>query len=143
VGRMSADTGLRGLDLLDAAIAQIEAHPETWKQGEWRCATGMCVAGWIAQLGGGKWIAPAESALADGLVPEPDDDQADLYMTGTGIRYVTAAYRAARLIGVSTDMDEALDNPSDYRDLFSGGNSLADIKAMRDDLRAHAAGVAP
>ncbi len=38
---------------LRAVLAQIEAHPETWKQSEWHCGTSHCFFGW-AQVMAGK-----------------------------------------------------------------------------------------
>ena len=31
---------------MQAVIDQIEAHPETWDQGSWRCGSKACFAGW-------------------------------------------------------------------------------------------------
>jgi hypothetical protein len=80
-GNPTPDCGLRGVDLLDEVIRQIEAHPENWYQGDWArakvetdengelpkmtkaeldaavptsCGTAMCVAGWAAHLTGAK-----------------------------------------------------------------------------------------
>jgi len=36
--------------LLKDALVQIQLHPETWDQSDWRCDTGFCLAGWFAQL---------------------------------------------------------------------------------------------
>jgi len=139
---MTAGTGLRGLDLLDAAIKQIEKHPETWYQGEWRCGSGMCVAGWACDMAGGEWIGPAcDSLRSDRLVPGPDDSEEDIRDDGRRL-FVLASSRARRLLGLDPEMDVALGSENDWRDLFSPDNTLAGIRAMRDDLRAHAAEVA-
>ncbi len=47
-------------DLVVAAMAQIEMHPETWDQATWKndagdCGTTYCLAGWMAQLDGQEW----------------------------------------------------------------------------------------
>lgn len=39
-----------GKDLLTAAMAQVETHPETWEQGSWRCDSGFCLAGHMVEL---------------------------------------------------------------------------------------------
>jgi hypothetical protein len=41
----------------------IEAAPpgNAWKQGEWRCETGMCFAGWGAALAGAKFPYAADA----------------------------------------------------------------------------------
>lgn len=35
---------------LRAVLAYIEAHPESWNQGEWACGTSGCLAGWTVAL---------------------------------------------------------------------------------------------
>lgn len=124
-----SDDGLRGLDLLDAAIGHIEAHPEDWNQAEWRCATGMCLAGWICQLGGGEWVGDPGVGRGEFLKADPAEEGIDILVAG-GQRRIHAADRAKRLLGF---------DPSDEgADLFWHSNTLADIKRMRDDLRAGA-----
>jgi len=121
-----SDTGLRGLALLDAAIAQIEAHPETWHQEWYRCESGMCVAGWVAELAGGLWADTDD----DGLYPEPDDPAEDI---GTIERedddrlLVGAFDRARRLTDISA---------LDALRLFAASNDLDNIKVIRDQIAA-------
>lgn len=135
---MTAD--LRGLDLLDAAIDHIEKHPETWNQRSYRCATGMCLAGWIAVLAGGQWATPPMTLpghhLEHGecLTAEPDDPAAVVADWGCETPHI---HVAERLIDVSRYVDNTGDDHE--RDLFDGMNDLDEIKAMRDDLRAGAA----
>ena len=45
---------LTGERLLKTVVNQILAHPETWRQQEWRssCGTKHCVAGWCQLLAG-------------------------------------------------------------------------------------------
>jgi hypothetical protein len=143
---MTADCGLRGLDLLDAAISQIEDHPETWHQGEWRCKSGMCLAGHIATLAGAEWLFSEDDLRLAVAAPywqhremvaaEPGDEPWDL---GDGVvvrKGIPVMFRAQRLLGVSAEMAEALGDDGDERNLFGWGNTLADIKAMRDALQA-------
>lgn len=123
------DIGLRGLALLDAAIAQIEAHPETWHQGAWRCKTGMCVAGWICELAGAQWAVAADAPSSSHLLIAGPDE-----LTGpTG--YVDAPMRAQHLLNF--DVDDFMDGTGDEDDehyLFSASNELADIKRIRDEM---------
>ena len=127
-GGSQVTADLRGLDLLDAAIDHIEKHPETWDQTTWRCRTGMCLAGHIAILAGGRWAA----ATGCHLVREPGEP-ADPYLSLESVR---VSCRAERLIGARIlDGDE---DDEDDRDLFDANNTLDDIKAMRDELRAGA-----
>lgn len=133
---MSAATvDLRGLDLLDAAIDHIERHPETWRQDEYRCRSGMCLAGWIGELAGGTWAAPLGDHWDEWMRAGPEDPERDVQPDETQGLVIHVAERAERLIGVSRYVDDDLYG----RDLFAGGNTLDDIKAMRDDLRARAA----
>ena len=119
-------TTLRGLDLLDAAIDHIEKHPGTWVQESYRCETGMCLAGWAAELAGGTWVGEAGTLHGQCLIAEPGDP-ADAISRG----HTSADARAAMLLGARFLIDG--------RDLFGARNTLAEIKAMRDDLRAGAA----
>jgi hypothetical protein len=137
---MTADCGLRGLDLLDLAIEHIEQHPETWVQRKYRCGTTMCLSGWICELAGGRWADSGDGPYQEYLLAEPGDASwRVLEFRGTGV--VGAWDRAERLLGFSPDMDEALGGTGDGRDLFDGYNNLDDIKAMRDALRAKLAEV--
>jgi hypothetical protein len=126
-------TELRGLALLDLAIAQIEAHPETWNQQVYRCKTGMCVAGWAAQLAGGQWLNGPESygkdADNDALIAEPYDRPGDIYLLG-GASVVDADSRARLLIGLSSDEADAL---------FEADLTLDDIRRGRDLIAARVA----
>lgn len=135
---MTDTTGLRGLDLLDAAIAHIEAHPETWEQGAWRCKTGMCLAGWTAELAGGQWLAEPGHRAAHLLAAEPDDPPGHVIPTTTGRDGIPVAARAERLLGarvVPGWWRECPDGHNEEGDLFAADNTLADIKGMRDVLR--------
>lgn len=146
--RVTAATALRGLDLLDAAIARIEADPSSWDQDDWRCSTGICLAGHVAEIAGGEWAASAVSEIRAYLIPASGDNPCDVHpaeISDLGQELpprVHAAVRARQLLGFSQFMYEALDDHRDPRDLFYGSNTLAEIKAMRDDLRAHLGGAA-
>jgi uncharacterized protein YjbI with pentapeptide repeats len=41
------------IELLDRALAHIDAHPEQWDQTAW-CGTAQCIAGWVCTLAGVK-----------------------------------------------------------------------------------------
>ena len=124
---MTAGMGLRGLALLNAVIAQIEAHPETWDQEEWRCETGMCVAGWMCELGGGTWLTgPYDVHSALLVIEDSDANNARTKELSDGREGIYADERARRLLG------------ADPGGLFDPDNSLSDIKAIRDELYAEA-----
>nr|WTB31411.1 hypothetical protein OG781_19670 [Streptomyces sp. NBC_00830] len=56
---------------LDKAIEEITLHPETWNQGEWRCGTGIGLAGHIVEQNGDQWATGPEHRLKkEVLVPE-------------------------------------------------------------------------
>lgn len=137
---MIADTTqLRGLALLDAAIAHIEANPQTWEQDDFRCGSGMCVGGWICELAGGAWLTPqANGILSWYLEAEPTDPPGtvrDVMLDGKRVPAVMAYDRARRLIGAPAAFVD-LDDDEDRRRLFDGGNDLGDIKAIRDEIAA-------
>lgn len=106
-----------------------------WEQGEWRCGTGMCFAGWAAHLDGAQWAS--EDPLSDhfdDIVAEPGDhfsasqvwDDAE-----PGVTQVTpVSARAQRVLGLTEDESEML---------FSGGNGIEDIKYVIDKILKRAA----
>lgn len=101
--------------LLREVLAQIETHPETWKQGDWRCGTGMCFAGWTGELTGGKWIADADSMIASYLVVEPGDSLNHLrHLREVGYA-VGVEDRATRLLGLTQDQAGDLFCPTNYK----------------------------
>ncbi|RYZ17201.1 MAG: hypothetical protein EOO70_02595, partial [Myxococcaceae bacterium] len=78
---VDASTPLRGLPLLDLVIAQIELTPQTWHQAEWRCESGMCVAGWVAHLAGGKWLTAASDEVSASYVAAEREDDSEFVVT--------------------------------------------------------------
>lgn len=130
-------SALRGLALLDAAIAQIEAGAP-WNQDDFRCGSGMCVGGWMCELAGGTWISgPDDHMLSWFLVPEPGDYEVGVVATremhGRRVPVVGAYARAERLLGVPARFTDLC---SGDRVLFAGGNTLEDIREIRDDIAA-------
>jgi hypothetical protein len=115
--------------LLKQTLAHIEAHPEEWDQTEFRCGSGMCFAGWAAQLAGGRWYADnPDEALGDALIAEPDDPWA--FEARAGVRVVYAQLRAERVLG--------LDRKQANR-LFAGSNRLPDLRRIVAGLCGEAA----
>ena len=124
---MSAPSGLRGLPLLDEGIRRIEADPSSWFKQHYRCESGMCLFGHIAEIDGGEWAFGAdEDGRAYYLVPR-DDDPVDDVGEVRGKRVVECWDRVARLLGFSAGA---------CCDLEDGHNSLAGIKALRDRIAA-------
>ena len=82
----------------------------------------MCLAGWAAELAGGKWAYSS----ANHLLAEPGDNLNHL-LSGVQIHVED---RATRLLELT---EEQADN------LFCAGNTLADIKAVRNQIAAERA----
>lgn len=128
-GKSSYISPNRGLALLDEAIQQIELQQNRGTNSEWdqcfyRCKSGMCLAGWAAQLAGGQWAFPIKHDYADMLLATDDDNPEDIEQE-EGLRVVDAHSRAARLMGLD-----------DYQacEFFSAGNDLDYIRALRAEL---------
>lgn len=68
---MSADCGLRGLDLLDAVIARAGDDPASLDMDSWRC----CVAARACEMAGAEWVSTdsseCELRTPDGRVSQP------------------------------------------------------------------------
>lgn len=102
--------------LLRRTMEQIETHPETWDQANYRCDTGMCFAGWACELSGGTWSTGPDGPLSDYLIAEPDDGE-DMFGRWD-MRLVTAHNRARRLLGLDGGQaDELFDQDNDLDDL--------------------------
>lgn len=100
------------IDLLDRALARIDANPEKWTQREWRCETGMCLAGWVAAVAGASWELP----------DTPDHDYVLDPVTGESLHVSRYAQDA---LGVNGDQRHVL---------FRGMNERVELQAMRDVL---------
>lgn len=129
----------RGLALLNEAIEQIELQEAAgikseWNQGEWRCGTGMCLAGWIAQLAGGKWLTEAiapdyeddPNDARDYLQPLKGELPEEIRWFGEALEGTHVQNRACSLIGLDEDY-------ADSYELFAPGNQVSDIRQIRDE----------
>lgn len=69
---MTTELPVLNVDLLRQVMAQIEAHPETWNQGNWfrrsDCGTTACFAGWTCQLTGWEPVYEDEDMPVTGHV---------------------------------------------------------------------------
>jgi hypothetical protein len=115
--------------LLRQTLTHIEANPQTWDQTTFRCNTGMCFAGWAAELEGGTWYTDASNpVLADYLVATPEDPADDVVrLVHNDARVILAADRAMRLLGLDYFQAE---------ELFDGANTLDELRGYVDDLCA-------
>ena len=94
------------VDALRAGLAAVEAAAKRheWDQRVWRCESGMCFAGWVAQINGGRWVTQdLDGQWSDWLHAGLEDDPARVVSSADGIQAVTARYRAMRILGLSQD----------------------------------------
>jgi hypothetical protein len=111
--------------LLKQTLAHIEANPHEWNQGEYRCETGMCFAGWAAILAGGQWEnADPETGDVEYLVIEPDDEIAYVFDGGIHVKW-----RAQRILGLTVDQRILL---------CAGSNTLDDLRSIVAEIIAGA-----
>ncbi|MEV0616088.1 hypothetical protein AB0I81_22435 [Nonomuraea sp. NPDC050404] len=114
--------------LLKQTLAHIEAHPDEWNQADYRCGSGMCVAGWAAQFAGGKWYADdPDAGFGDALIAEPDEPNS---FRMDDVRLVYADHRAQRVLGLDGEQADRL---------FEGSNSLPDLRRIVAELVEEAA----
>lgn len=105
-----------------AVLAQIEAHPETWDQSTWRCQTGMCFAGWAAELSPDiQWTLGADAVS--------DESYHDAEVTFDGCR-THVSFAAESVLGLSQDQADLL---------FASGNTLDEIKTIVDAIEENPA----
>lgn len=113
-------TPIPNVELMKLVLKQVEAEPTRHDQtgyryyDENRCETTLCLAGWAAQLAGGRWVLPDGPILedpdavagSDELYAEPEDDPevVDRYTyDGRVIHVVEAHERAKRVLGLTDD----------------------------------------
>ncbi|MFG2076881.1 hypothetical protein [Nonomuraea maritima] len=134
-------SGLRGGPLMTATLSFLRQLPSedacqpgqmAHYQKDWRCGTGLCLAGWIGELTGATWLLNdpgSRMELRAYVLAEPDDPEAfvrtprQLTCSVEGRddeRIIHVAYRAARLLGIP--VEGATDHP-----LFDAGRSLDQI----------------
>lgn len=102
--------------LLLKTLHHIEAFPQQWDQGVYRCGTAMCFAGTACDLDGGVWLEDDEDCLA----PREDDDLGEVGLGG-----IHAGNRARRILGLSNRQ---------AAELFAASNSLNDLRRVVGDL---------
>jgi hypothetical protein len=133
--------------LLRATFAVIKNHPEHWDQGDWRCSTGMCFAGWASVIAGAEFVVP--HALLDSLEPlEVQGHRVNPQGIACLVRHplaehhccvvsTSASERLVALTGmrVNAFAQQALGLTEDQADaLFDSGNSLPTLERMVEIL---------
>lgn len=116
--------------LLDQVMAHIEANPHDWEQGDYRCSTGMCFAGWAVELSGGTWVTDRDSRWRDQVFAEPDDEYSYASTLDGKTEVTDADYRAQRVLGIGGD---------EAGDLFYAGNTMDEIRRIVKEIKENAA----
>lgn len=110
--------------LLQATLAQIEAHPETWNQSipaRGDCGTTYCAAGWAVTLDGCRWADPTTLAMLRARRDDPPE-----HISPNGL--VACEDRAQRILRLSD---------REARRLFRAG---ADLDMLRSEVAYLCAG---
>jgi hypothetical protein len=143
------------LDVLDAALARIDANPNEWVQREWRCGTAKCLAGHAADVGGAVWILQPDTETSHSvgvrLIPElvaKHYDRASMdYVYEPSITDELRGDENAWTFSLR-DLDAGVVHVADWaqhrlgitnrqaRALFRAANTRQDLQAMRDALAA-------
>ena len=113
--------------LAEQVLGQIKAYPESHVQGAWRCESGMCFAGWTAQLTGYTWAALSDSDYAE-LVIDPDGSEIGDYDLGLdvlapGVNISTPVSSAGRVARKELNIDH-----DDADILFYGRNTVENLE---------------
>ena len=129
------------IELLETTYSFIEQNPKHWNQGAWRCKSGMCFAGWAAELTGGKWLVDVDVhkndpdafyAVEDYLVTVDEDGDLGVRTLSVGNEWVKGTHvqdRARRVLRLGWE---------DAEDLFEGTNDLASIRDVIDRIKERA-----
>lgn len=113
--------------LLKKTVKYIGNNRKEWDQANWRCGTGMCVAGTAAFISGAEWADPdpdgefAEYVKATG---EFADDPQSFESDGYG-RLIHIREYAAKVLNLNEPAADAL---------FDGDNSLKSIRKIAKQL---------
>jgi hypothetical protein len=114
-----------GVDLAVAALAQIEMHPETWNQQQWRCDTGMCLAGWMGQL-------------SDQVTWENPNDHHNFAVVGRDGAWNTVGDWAAHALGFedvfAPNADALFHDSNSIEDLRAGVKALCNGESVREAI---------
>lgn len=102
-------------DLAAATMAQIEMHPERWSQSNWRCETGMCFAGTMADI----------SSEVNWLNENPNGVDSDKVVDSDGNIYTVDEWACDKLD--LADYDESIWRGDEH--LFSMDNNMDDLRA--------------
>lgn len=121
----------KAVDWVDEQTQLPKADRE-WYQGNWRalneylvegdrCQTTFCVAGYLAEIGGGEWVQADPSHGHAHLLFATEGESGAFDMTEYARPVVTAWRRAANLLGIEEGQVD---------DMFGGNNDADDIRRM-------------
>jgi len=100
-------------DNLVAAMANIAMHPETHQQAAWRCGTGMCIAGHVAEVANEvEWMTMKDSNLESYSM-----EMVEVKATG---EVVHVSHWAQNHLGLSGEAREILFHGNRTRDELEG-----------------------
>lgn len=151
-------------DLVDRHIQRLAALQESdpaavpagrrWEQGDYRCNTGMCVAGWTRELAddGTEWAQPKPGAWGGDVILLPEDVDSMPYseeviedlkaLSERKSSYVSRSYLPVeiaddRLLISAEDYGKAVLGlvQGDAWTLFEGSNDAEAIEQHFEDLR--------
>lgn len=116
--------------LLDLTLATINYNPERHRQGAWRCGTGMCFAGWAAQLAGYQWAAESPDAENSEYVIVPEGtDGAVLFDTKTNMVYESRMSVAEGIARTARETNSYLDSSWAQKDALRRLTDMAEVFA--------------
>lgn len=108
--------------LLKLTLCHIDMNKVTWDQETWR----RCFGGWACTFAGGRWYAPANSALRDALYAEDGDEPENVFPLAGG-RVIEAYARAHRVLGLTWEQSNELTRHT---------NTLPDLHRIVDEICA-------
>jgi hypothetical protein len=113
--------------LLRQTLAHIEAHPEDWNQGSWRCDTAACFAGHAALLAGATWAHRAEDGVDLENLADIDPEAYEAVCPPRAEGTVRVSTYAQQVLGIKL---------GDAARLFEATNELDDLRRIVDELCA-------
>lgn len=118
------------VSLLDLTMATINYNPEQHYQGSWRCGTGMCFAGWAAQLAGYRWATESPDAENSEYVIVPEGtDGAVLFDTKTNMVYESRMSVAESIATAARETGSYLESSWAQRDALRRLTDMAEVFA--------------
>lgn len=110
--------------LVQAALEYIEAHPEEHDQAHWRCQTGMCFAGHMANLHPNvNWLIPHPTPFDW----EEDGPRLDMLLDETGREIDVSMWGRRFLFPENPDSGHAY---TQAQHLFFYNNTLSELREM-------------